>query len=228
MLPAPDSHETFSPRGLVLDMDGLMVDSEPLWFAVESAFCRERGGDWTLSLAHSCTGQGTPNTLRKMSELFGFAVDPARDTQAIVDRFLARVGELRLKPGLLELLDDAETALPIAVASSSPLRLIEGVLGHFGLLARVNAVVSGQSVPAGKPAPDIFLAAAKDLRVPPAECAVLEDSLAGVSAGRAAGMFVIGVPEREDPRFAGVADRVVPDLFAARALLELPARCKQA
>jgi sugar-phosphatase len=218
----------FSPGGLILDMDGLMVDSEPLWFRVEGAFAAERGGAWTAELAHAATGQGTPHTLRTMSRVFGFAVDVERDTERIMDAFLARVSELTLKPGLVALLDAAETALPIAVASSSPMRLIEAVLARFGLTARVNAVVSGQDVPRGKPAPDVFLRAAQEIRVAPERCAVFEDSLAGARAGRAAGMFVVAVPERNAAQFAGVADRVVVDLFAARDTLVLPARCREA
>jgi sugar-phosphatase len=220
--------EKFSPRGLVLDMDGLMVDSEPLWFRVESAFAAGRGGAWTAAHALACTGRGTAATLRTMSATFGFAVDVPADTRAIIDAFLLRVGELTLKPGLLELLDAAEGVLPIAVASSSPLRLIDAVLDRFGLTARVNAVVSGESVPSPKPAPDIFARAAAEIRVPAPACAVFEDSLAGATAGRAAGMFVIAVPEHTADGFAAVADRIVPDLFAARATLTLPARCREA
>ncbi|MFT3766380.1 MAG: HAD family phosphatase [Minicystis sp.] len=214
----------FSPRGLVLDMDGLMVDSEPLWFAVERAFAAARGGDFTEAHALACVGRGTAHTLRTMSELFGFPVDVARDTRAIMDAFLDRVAELQLKPGLVALLDDAVGALPIAVASSSPLRLIHAVLDRFGLRARMDAIVSGESVASPKPAPDIFLKAARDIGVEPASCAVFEDSLAGATAGRAAGMFVIAVPEHAADGFAAVADRIVPDLFAARTALDLPPR----
>jgi sugar-phosphatase len=220
--------EKFSPSGLILDMDGLMVDSEPLWFRVESAFAAERGGAWTPALAHAATGRGTPHTLRTMSRVFGFEVDVARDTERIMDAFLARVGELARKPGLVELLDAAEGALPIAVASSSPIRLIRAVLARFDLTARVSAVVSGQEVPRGKPAPDVFLRAAEEIRVAPARCAVFEDSLAGARAGRAAGMFVVAVPERDAAAFEGVADRVVADLFAAKQTLDLKERCREA
>jgi len=205
-----------------------MVDSEPLWFSVEQAFAAARGGAWTAAHAHACIGRGTAHTLHTMSASFGFPVDVAADTRAIMDAFLGRVGELRLKPGLLELLDAAEGALPVAVASSSPMRLIRAVLDRFALTGRVNAVVSGESVASPKPAPDIFLQAARDVRVSPEACAVFEDSLAGATAGRAAGMFVIAVPEGAADAFAAVADRVVPDLFAARATLELPERCREA
>jgi sugar-phosphatase len=216
--------ERFAPRALVLDMDGLMVDSEPLWFQVERDFAAARGAAWTHALALTCTGRGTPYTLGVMGERFGFAVDVARDTEEMTDRFLGRLADLTLKPGCRELLDAAE-GMPLAVASSSPLRLIQGVLARFGLVARFRAVVSGQEVERPKPAPDIFLRAAALLGAAPADCAVFEDSLAGATAGQAAGMFVIAVPEGSwDGRgFEAVADRIVPDLFAARAAIALSA-----
>lgn len=202
-----------------------MVDSEPLWFRVERAFAAARGGDWTPEHAHGCVGRGMAHTLHTMRATFGFPVDVARDTEAIMDAFLVRVGELTLKPGCLELLDAAE-GVPMAVASSSPLRLIHAVLARFALTPRFAAIVSGESVASPKPAPDIFLRAAAMLGVAPDTCAVCEDSLAGATAGRAAGMFVIAVPEgpTEGRGFEAVADRTVSDLFAARASLTLRER----
>jgi HAD superfamily hydrolase (TIGR01509 family) len=219
-----DIRERFSPHALVLDMDGLMVDSEPLWFQVERGFAAARGGVWTHALALRCVGRGTAYTLRTMGEVFGFAVDVERDTSAIFDAFVERLGELALKPGCRELLDAAAGKLPLAVASSSPRRLIVAVLGRFRLLERFRAVVSGEEVPSPKPAPDIFLRAAAELGILAAECAVFEDSVAGATAGRAAGMFVVAVPEGpwEGRGFEAVADRIAPDLFAAAAAIRLP------
>ncbi|APR83337.1 Beta-phosphoglucomutase [Minicystis rosea] len=205
-----------------------MVDSEPLWFAVERDFAAARGADFTHAHAVACTGRGTAYTLRTMSETFGFPVDIAADTRAIMEDFLSRVGELALKPGLLELLDASEGLLPIAVASSSPMRLIRGVLDRFALTARVTAIVSGETVASPKPAPDIFLKAAQDIGISPAACVVFEDSLPGATAGHAAGMCVIAVPEHGTDGFASVADYIVPDLFAARAVLVLPERDRRA
>jgi mannitol-1-/sugar-/sorbitol-6-/2-deoxyglucose-6-phosphatase len=223
--------ERFSPRALVLDMDGLMVDSEPLWFQVERAFAAARGGAWTHELTGPCVGRGMAYTLRTMGERFGFAVDVARDTAELMDRFVARLGDLTLKPGCAELIDAAGGRIPLAVASSSPRRLIEAVLARFDLASRFHAVVSGEEVDRPKPAPDIFLHAARALGVTPAACAVFEDSVPGATAGRAAGMFVIAVPDanadgegqkRVLDALTAVADRVVPDLFAARGAIVLP------
>jgi mannitol-1-/sugar-/sorbitol-6-/2-deoxyglucose-6-phosphatase len=207
-------------------MDGLMVDSEPLWFEVERAFCAARGGIWTAEHARHCTGRGVATTLAIMGETFGFSVDVGRDTVALIDAVIASVERLSLKPGCLELLDAAAAAsVPLAVASSSPLRLIHAVLRRFGIPPRFHVIVSGESVTRLKPAPDIFLRAALELGMEPERCAVLEDSLTGVTAGRAAGMFVIAVPEGpwEGRGFEAVADAVVADLIEALAWLKLPA-----
>jgi mannitol-1-/sugar-/sorbitol-6-/2-deoxyglucose-6-phosphatase len=209
-------------RALLFDMDGLMVDSEPLWFRVQGDFVRARGGRWTRVEADRCTGRGLANALRVMGEQPGVTIDADRDTGAILDAFAGRVGELELKAGCRELVAVAiERAVPRAVASSSARRLIEAVLGRFELLASFDAVVPGEVVAHAKPAPDIFLAAAERLGVAPEGCVVLEDSIAGVEAARAAGMQVVAVPERPDARFGALADAVVSDLHAARALLQL-------
>jgi beta-phosphoglucomutase-like phosphatase (HAD superfamily) len=213
--------ERFSPEALVLDMDGLMVDSEPLWFQVERDFAAARGGTWTHALAVQCVGRGTPYTLSTMSGAFGFTVDIVPDATEMISAFLGRLGELTLKPGCRELLDEADGKLPLAVASSSPRRLIRAVLEHFDLTERFRAVVSGEEVLHPKPAPDIFVRAAAELGVAPAACAVFEDSLPGATAGCAAGMFVVAVPEGQwqGRGFEAVADRIAPDLFAARATI---------
>ena len=201
---------------LLFDMDGLLVDSEPMWFEVERTFARARGGEWTEALAHDCVGKGLANTLKVMGATFGVAIDLARDTDEIIDAFIARAGELQLKPGGAELVAEAFGKIPLALASSSHGRLVGAVVDRFGLRPRFGAIVSGDQVLHPKPAPDVFLAAAKQLDVPPARCVVLEDSLAGVTAGRAANMRVIGVPEEETPEMATIADVVVRDLFEAR------------
>jgi HAD superfamily hydrolase (TIGR01509 family) len=194
---------------LLFDMDGLMVDSEPLWFEVEREFARARGGDFTPEMARECIGRGLSNTLAVM-----------RDSSDIIERFIARVGDLQLKPGFLELFEEARArGVPRALASSSARRLVLATLERFGVRERFDAVVSGDDVTHPKPAPDIFLEAARRLGVAPAGCVVLEDSQSGVAAARAAGMAVVAVPESHPGAFEGLASAVVTDLHAARGLL---------
>jgi mannitol-1-/sugar-/sorbitol-6-/2-deoxyglucose-6-phosphatase len=208
-------------RALLFDMDGLMVDSEPLWLDVGRAFARARGGTWTEEMAKACIGRGLANTLRVMEGTLGIPVDLESDVTAMVELFLSRVSELRLKPGFDELLEAARSGgIPRALASSSARRLVEATLARFGLRDPFDAVVTGDCVARPKPAPDIFLEAARRLAVPPEGCVVLEDSLAGVQAARAAGMAVIAVPEHPaSEEMTSLADAVVTDLGEARARL---------
>jgi beta-phosphoglucomutase-like phosphatase (HAD superfamily) len=204
-------------------MDGLLVDSEPLWAKVEAEFARVRGGDFTAAHAEQCVGRGLERTLLVMHEAFGFPIDLERDSAEIVARFVARAGELALKPGALALLDAAKGIVPVALGSSATRRVVLAVLDAVGLGSRFAAIVCGDDVARTKPAPDIFLECARRLGVEPRACVVLEDSLAGVEAGRAADARVIAVPERRpvDPRISEIADHVVVDLFEALGLLSL-------
>lgn len=208
-------------EALLFDLDGLMVDSEPVWLEVERSIARSFGCEWNDALARSCQGTGLPNTVRTMRDALGIPLSDAEGLARLVGGFIDRVDALRLLPGCRELVEAAHGRLPMAVASSSTGRLVDAVLARFELTSRFTAVVSGESVPRTKPAPDIFLEAAARLDRAPAGCVVLEDSHAGVTAGRAAGMTVIAVPTADPDRFRALTEHVVADLHAARALLGL-------
>lgn len=204
------------PAALIFDLDGLLVDSEPTWFEVEGGFLAELGHEWTREEADACMGQGTPNTLRIWRERHGVQVDIARDTERIVDRVVSRADAMPLKAGAQALLRRAaEERLPMAVASSSPRRLIEAVLRAKGIDGYFRAVVSGQEVAKPKPAPDVFLRAAEELSIPIRMCVVLEDTLAGTRAGVAAGARVLAVPSVGVEEIRGLATWVVGDLNEA-------------
>lgn len=210
-------------RAFLWDMDGLLVDSEPLWYLVERDFARRRGADFTKDHALENIGKGIAHTVHFMHRLFGFPVDVDRDVEELIQTFMDRTAELTLKPGARELLGRTHGQYGLALASSSHRRLVEKTLDQFALRPTFGAIVSGQDVARPKPAPDLFLRAAELLGVPIGECVVLEDSVAGVTAGRAAGAIVIAVPEgsQEAARFAELADVVVPDLFEAARWLGL-------
>jgi HAD superfamily hydrolase (TIGR01509 family) len=207
-------------QALIFDLDGLLVDSEPTWFEVEGGFLAELGHTWTREQAEACMGQGTPNTLRIWRERYGVQVDIPRDTERIIDRMVARADGMALKKGALHLLDRArQRGCPMAVASSSPKRLIVAVLAAKGIDAYFRAVVSGQEVPRGKPAPDVFLRAAELLGVEAPSCVVLEDTLAGTRAGVAAGARVVAIPTVDAEGIASLATWVLRDLDEAGDVL---------
>lgn len=210
------------PRAIIFDMDGLMVDSEPLWWRVERQLAEAHGHTWTDAMAMTCVGKGLPNVIVTMRRELGVDVAVPDGVSWLVDTFIARIEELTLKRGFHELSDAARAAaVPMAVASSSTARLIDAVLRRFGLTETFVATVSGDAVEHAKPAPDIFIAAAAILGIAPADCVVLEDSIAGVRAAVAAGAPVIAVPEHEPERFSSLTPHVVNDLLEARALIEL-------
>ncbi len=208
-------------QALLWDMDGLLVDSEPLWFLVERDFAKRRGGDFTEQHARDNVGRGIKNTVRVMHELFGFPVDVERDVDELIADFMARTGELSLKPGAEALLSRTRGNFGLALASSSHRRLVHKTLAQFDLT--FDVIVSGEDVTHPKPAPDVFLRAAELLDVPIDECVVLEDSVAGVIAGREAGAIVVAIPEGppDDRPFAKHADVVVRDLHEAATWLGL-------
>ncbi len=207
---------------LIFDMDGLMVDSEPLWWSVERALAAEHGKEWSDALAQQCVGTGLPNTIATMRCELGIVIEVRQGVDWLVAEFIKRKAELELKPGCEELVAAARAAgVRTAVASSSTPELIDAVLNRFSMADQFDAVVSGESVPNPKPAPDIFVQTAKALGAPSSACVVLEDSLAGVQAGRAASMAVIAVPEREPETFSELTAHIAKDLFEARGMLAL-------
>ncbi|MCL2825598.1 MAG: HAD family phosphatase [Polyangiaceae bacterium] len=210
----------FIPSALIFDLDGLLVDSEPIWFEVEGKFLADLGHVWTRERADACMGQGTPNTLGIWKEQFGVNIDVERDTETIIDRMLDRAADMALRKGALNLLEKAKEAnCPMAVASSSPKRLISGVLAAKGIDQYFKVVVSGQEVPRSKPAPDVFLRAAELLGISVDMCVVLEDTLAGTRAGIAAGARVLAVPSADAAAVAAIATWVVSDLGGAGEVL---------
>jgi HAD superfamily hydrolase (TIGR01509 family) len=182
-------------RALVLDMDGVIVDSEPIHKRADLAVFRSIGLDVPLSVLQGYAGVGGDTFFRSVLERFGLTGDPA-SLRAEKNRVLAGIlrEETPPVPGILELLDRAESAgFRLAVASSTDDAIVDLVLGRLGIRGRFEAVIGGTRVARGKPAPDIFLEAARALRLPPSRCVVVEDSTAGTRAARAAGMPCVGL-----------------------------------
>lgn len=181
-------------------MDGLLLDTEVLWHRAEVEIFGALGVPLVDAEGRSTKGMYVNEVVAYWRAAFPWE-GPSEDD--VVDLLLARVAELvdqegRLLPGALRALDLAGSRGPMAIASSTPLALIEHCLEHFDLLERFSSVHSAQFEPFGKPHPGVFLAAASELGVSPKECLVFEDSAAGVLAAKAARMSVVAVPTKQD------------------------------
>jgi sugar-phosphatase len=200
----------------LFDMDGLIIDSEILWHQAEVEIFGGLGVPMSASDGRSTKGLFVNEVVDYWRGLYPWSGPSASE---VAEELLARVGDLvesegRLMPGALRAIDLASERGPVALASSTPLALINRCLNHFNLAARFVSIHSAQFEPYGKPHPGVFLTAATSLGVRPTRCLVFEDSSAGVLGAKAASMFVVAVPtteDRDDPVFA-LADLVLPSL----------------
>jgi len=187
-----------SPRAVIFDMDGLLLDSEPLYRMTWKAAASSLGFPIDDVLYERFVGRGNVEAEGILRQHFGetFPLDEFH-TRWSRD-FHDRLATIPTKPGAMELIDVIEKRrIPKALATSSPRRLALRCLGD--LASRFDALAFGDEVTHSKPAPDLFLLASQRLGIAPAHCLVLEDSEAGVRAARAAGMDVILVPDIVKP-----------------------------
>jgi HAD superfamily hydrolase (TIGR01509 family) len=201
---------------VVFDMDGVLVDSESVWDDVRRRFTAENGGRWHEDAQRDMMGMSSVEWSRYVRDRLGVDMDPERISTAVADRVADLYRKrLPLLPGALEAVRSLATEWPLAVASSSNRHVIDLVLELTGLKEEFRATVSSEEVASGKPAPDVYLEAARGLEVDPGACAAIEDSSNGIRSARAAGMTVIAVPSRDYPPEADAldhADRVLDSL----------------
>ena len=185
----------------MFDVDGVLIDSEPVWERVRRGFVAERGGHWPDDAQDRMMGMSTPEWSRYISEDFGLTtVTPERVAELVVAAMTAEYkAHLPLLPGAVEVVRALSGRWRLAVASSAPKSLIEAVLDVSGLRPVFAAAVSSEEVERGKPAPDVYLEAAARLGVPPGNCAAVEDSANGLRSAAAAGLAVVAVPRPEYP-----------------------------
>jgi HAD superfamily hydrolase (TIGR01509 family) len=187
-------------EAVVFDMDGVLIDSEPVWERVRRKFVADHGGRWAQDAQDRMMGMSTAEWSTYLSEDFGLRLPPARVARLVIAAMAAEYqAHLPLLPGAVEAVRSLSARWPLAVASSAPKSLIEAVLDASGLRPAFSAAVSSEEVTRGKPAPDVYLEATKRLGVPPASCAAVEDSSNGLRSAAAAGLTVIAVPRPEYP-----------------------------
>lgn len=202
-------------KAVIFDMDGVMIDSEPLWEKTERILLAKRGIDYNPTYRDKIVGLNQNDSGRLMKETFNLieTVEEiiAERIEILLDLYEK---ELELMPGLLPILKGLkESEFLLALASSSPIRVINFVLDKFSLMEFFSVVVSGDFIELGKPHPDIYIYTAKRLGIAPRECVVIEDSINGVKAAKGAGMICIAVPDKRlEQREFQIADLVVDSL----------------
>ena len=193
-------------KAVIFDMDGVMIDSEPLWEKAERILLARRGIDYNPTYRDKIVGLNQKDSGKLLKETFNL---PETIEELLAERInlIVRIyeEELELIPSLKTILKELKkSGFLLALASSSPLRVINLVLNRFSLNEFFSVVVSGESVEFGKPHPDIYLITAKKLgacpeqglRIEPNECVVIEDSINGVKSAKSAGILCIAVPDK--------------------------------
>lgn len=212
------------PQALLFDMDGLMLDSERLYQQAWQMAAAELGYQLDASLYLDLVGRSNAEAETVFRQVCGdgFPVESFRERWDIRWQSLIAAEGIPLKPGLLPLLDWVEQqGIPKAVGTSSSWREAETCLQAAQIRDRFTTLVTVDQVAAGKPAPDIFLAAAQRLDILPQHCLVLEDSNAGVKAAHSGGMPVIMVPDLQHPtaESRAIATAIQPSLHEVQAWL---------
>ena len=192
-------------RGILFDMDGLVLDSERLYTRFWMEALRQKGYDVTLEKALQLRSLNREAGQAKLEELFGPGIS-FPEVRALrielMDAYIAEHG-IAPKPGIYELLDVLqEKGIASAITSSSPMENIHRHLSANDLLHRFDQLCSGYQVPNGKPAPDIYLYGAARLGLKPEECLALEDSPAGILSAYRAGCLPVMIPDQDQPNAA--------------------------
>ena len=208
----------------VFDLDGVIVDSEQVWDDVRQAYTEESGGHYGPNAARDMMGMSSLEWSRYMAETLGVPGTPEQISAAVVERMLERYGERPpLIPGAADVVRTVASRRPVAIATASNPELIEVVVAAAGLDDVVSHWVSSEEVARGKPAPDVYLEAARRLGVEPADCAAVEDSQNGIRSAKAAGMRVFAIPNPHyppDPAALGEADVVLTSIGELPAALD--------
>lgn len=211
-------------KAVVFDMDGLLVDTEPMVFRAMQRAAVHIGGEMPFTVFQRMVGLQHAHSDHILAEHFGEGFDRNHWSGVVSGNFQAELVEvgIALKAGVVEILDQLDAmGLPRAIATSSGMDAVEQSLGPHGLLRRFDALITRESQTRGKPHPEPFLKAAEALGVDPADCLALEDSHNGVRAAHAAGMMTIMVPDMLDPNeeMQGLVIRVARDLHEVRGLV---------
>lgn len=210
---------------VIFDMDGLLVDSEPVYQRVWIDSVKQFGFELRPDMFLQLIGRGRKGALQQMKEFFGenFPTDALNAELSMREARYFQETPPALRPGVNELLEYLVAEdMPIAVATSTRSPVAQERLTRCGLIERFPVVITVDQVERGKPAPDIFLKAAECLQADPTRCVVLEDSANGIRGAREAAMYAVLVPDllSVTPELEALAHKVFGDLNEVKNWLE--------
>jgi HAD superfamily hydrolase (TIGR01509 family) len=190
-------------EAVVFDLDGVLIDSEPVWEHVRRGLVAGYGGHWADDAQQRLMGMSTQEWARYLSEDLGIGLPPSQVARLVIRRMAAQYQrDLPLLPGAVDAVRRMAERWPLGLASSSPPALIHTVLTTAGIAPLFKATVSTEEVAQGKPAPDVYLTVVSRLGVDPDRAAAVEDSSNGLRSAAAAGTHVVAVPRPEYPAAA--------------------------
>ena len=187
-------------RAVVFDMDGVLVDTERDWDRARRQVAQASGGQWQPKATTDMIGMSAPEWSRYLHDALGVDAEPEEINRRVVAIMLERVeSSPPLLPGAAAAVQSLAACWPLGLASSANRQVIDAVLEGSGLARFFGATVSSEEVARGKPAPDVYLAAARALNVDPSAVVAIEDSANGIRSAAAAGMVVVAVPNVDYP-----------------------------
>lgn len=213
-------------KAVIFDMDGVILDSEPLHYESEKKVLARLGHDYTRDVHRKYIGYANEHTFwQDLRNEYGISLNIQTLILKKRNYFLKHLSHITIiKPAIILLEKLKKAAIPVALASSSSMKFITAILEKFSLTQFFSIIQSGDDVKHGKPAPDIFPISVKKLNIKPVNCIVVEDTHNGVKTGRAAGMTVIAVPNKyTEMHDFSLADHRLssPDQFDELGLIEL-------
>jgi HAD superfamily hydrolase (TIGR01509 family) len=205
-------------EAVIFDLDGVLVQSEEVWERVRRRFVEDNGGTWHQQSHRHMMGVSTAAWVDYLVSDLGVRLPPDEVAKRVIGELLEDYSrQLPLLPGAVEAVRGLATELRLAVASGSPISLIDAVLRGANIRGLFEVVVSSDEVAAGKPAPDVYFEACSRLGVEPSRCVVVEDSTNGIRSAAAAGTRIIAIPNRRYPpesEALRLAHAVLPDIRA--------------
>ncbi len=204
-------------KAVIFDMDGVLVDTEPIVYRMMKDYFRPHGFEMEYDEFQEYIGLPGRETFRRIVERHGLAEEPSALGKAFTEHYVRAFPTAEGYepiPGVRELIEALhEMNVPMGVASSSPQGVIEMTVERLGLKPYFRTMVSAQSVKAPKPAPDVYLRAAEELRLDPSECVAVEDTAVGIRAANDAGLVSVAFrnPSSGNQDF-GTADAVIDDM----------------